>query len=359
MNLRDIAQLRLIRQQIAGTKFKTAKEIVSWMGAMQAQDYAMAKWAVGIRLPGSMDKTIEAVVSKGDIIRTHVLRPTWHFLAAEDLRWMLELTAPRIKSIIKNYNTLAGFSEKTFSKVNSILEKELSDGRHLTRDELMVPLKKAKIDMSAENSSSHFMLRAELDGIVCSGEVRDGKQTYVLLEHRLPKTKPLTKDEALAKLAQRYFTSHCPATVQDFAWWSGLTAGDARHAYELVKTSFFTEKIGEQTFIFPSDFSLPERYADSVYLLPAFDEFTISYKDRSASIHADHNRKSITINGIFKPTIAINGQITGLWKRTTKKDHVLIETEFFKPHSKGVIAKIKKAAEGFGKFLGKNIEMKI
>jgi hypothetical protein len=176
MNSADIAKMRLISQQIAGTKIKTAKAIVAWMGAMQAQDYAMAKWAIGVRLPNATDQIIETAINNGEILRTHLLRPTWHIVS---------------------------------------IEKALRGGEHLIREDLMAALGKAKI-ATAENRSSHLLLRAELDGIACSGATKGGKQTYALLAERVPKTKPLTKEEALAKLAKKYFTSHCPAALRDF-----------------------------------------------------------------------------------------------------------------------------------------------
>jgi hypothetical protein len=171
------------------------------------------------------------------------------------------------------------------------------------------------------------------------------------------KTKPLHKEEALARLAQRYFTSHCPATIEDFRWWSGLPAADARYGLELVKKNFVPEIIGSKTYWLTDSFSLPEKESASAFLLPAYDEFTISYKDRTASLPLQHHSKSITMNGIFKPTIAINGQVKGLWTRRIKGDKVNVEINFFQSPGESTKKNIKKAALAFGNFLEKKTEV--
>jgi len=356
MNLADIAKIRLSSQQIAETKFKAVKAIVAWMGAMQAQDYAMVKWAIGVRLPNATDRVIETAINDGEIIRTHLLRPTWHFVSAADIYWMLELTAPQIKASLKSRHKELALSETIFARSNTIIEKALRGGKHLTREELIAELGKAKI-ATDENRASHLLLRAELDGIACSGATEGGKPTYALLAARVPKTKPLTREEALAKLAKKYFTSHGPATLQDFVWWSGLSVGEAKHALEMTRSDFVSETIASQTYWLTHFFSLPKIDKESVYLLPAFDEFIISYKDRSASLPSENHNKTISNNGIFRPVIVVNGQATGIWKRTVKKDKVMVETEFFKQPNKTTKSLVEKAAIRFGDFLEKKTEL--
>jgi hypothetical protein len=355
MKLKDVANIRLQSQQIAGSKFKTAKNVVKWMGAMQAQDYYMAKWAVGVRLPGSTDNQIQTAINKGQIIRTHVLRPTWHFISPEDIYWMLELTAPQIKVMARSRDKELELTEKIYTKSNSIIQRALEDGEHLTREELMTELIKAKI-ATDNNRSSHLLLRAELEGIICSGAAKGKSRTYTLLEKVVTKNKMFSKDESLAKLAKKYFTSHCPATLNDFIWWSGLSVANAKHALEMVKSNFISETIGERTYWLTNSFSIPTS-DKSCYLLPAYDEFMISYRDRSASLNFEHNKRTISINGIFNPIVVINGQITGLWKRTIKNNEVIIGTDFFRPHNKNELSLIKKAAEKFGSFLKTRIEI--
>ncbi len=356
MSLSSIAYYRLYSQQLAATKIHSPKEMVAWMGAMQAQDYQMAKWAIGVRLPDSTDKEIEAAIDKGQIIRTHLLRPTWHLVSADDIYWMLELTAPHIKPAMNSNNRLLELNESIFSKCNKIIEKSLAGGNHLTRDELMAILNKAKISTESYRSI-HIMFHAELDAIVCNG-VRKGKNnTYALLSERVPKKKTVPREEALAMLAKRYFSSHGPATLKDFTWWSGLRVKDARNALEMVKSNFISEKIGEDNYWLTHSFSVSKNNASSVYSLPAFDEFLISYKDRSASFPLGNHRKAFTSNGIFRPVIVIDGHVTGVWKRTIKKDTVLIETCLFQTYTKSVKRLIEKEAEKYGKFIGKKAEV--
>lgn len=361
MNNKTISNTRLINQQIAGTKFKTPKEIVSFMGAMQAQDYNMAKWAIGVRLPGSTDKSVEEAFNKGEILRTHLLRPTWHFVSPNDIHWLLKLTAPNIRASLKSRHHQLELTDSVFSKCNKIIEKAL-DGTQLNRDELVRRFEKAKI-ATDENRAAHIMLDAELHGLVCSGKIINKKQTYTLLEERVPKTKPFNKDEALIKLAKKYFSSRGPATLQDFIWWSGLTAGDAKHSLEMVKKEFFSFKHNEQVYwVHEKD---KEHHHENEkgnstklsYLLPAYDEFLLSYRDRSASLTFDDFEKTISNNGIFRPLIVVDSQVTGIWKRTSSKETLIIELSFFKSLDKKTLSLVQNLCESFGKFLDLKTEI--
>jgi hypothetical protein len=352
----DISRLRLTSQQINGSKFKNAKDLTEWMGAIQAQDFNMAKWALGVRLPNSTDKTIESAIDRGEIIRIHVLRPTWHFVSPDDINWMLDLTANQIKASMKSRDKVLELTDNIFSKSNSVIEKALITGEHLSREDLVLELNRANIQTN-NNRTSHLMVRAELDGIICSGKVKNNKQTYTLLTNRILKTKKLSKDEALGKLAMKYFKSHCPATLQDFTWWSGLPAGDARHALEMVKSNFISETIGKNTYWFTNSFSALKDKKDLISFLPAYDEFIISYKDRSASLMNEDTKKALSTNGIFRPVILLNGIATGLWKRTVKNDKILLETEFFRSSEKITKASIENAILTYAQFQNKNVEV--
>ncbi len=352
----DISNIRLNCQQVSNTKFKNPEDVVHWMGAVQAQDYANSKWAVGCRLNGTTDKTVEAALNKGKIIRTHVMRPTWHLVSAKDIYWMLELTAPHIKSSLRSRNKQLELSDKVVSKSNSVIEKILSNNKDLTREEIYGALNKASI--ATDNvRGSHLLLNAELEGLICNGKTVGNKQTYTLLENKVLGKKKFDRDESIAKLGERYFSSHCPATLQDFIWWSGLPAKDARLSLELNKQNLQAEKIDRETYWLPQNFKIPEIKKGEIYLLPAFDEFIISYKNRSAVINIDDHKKAVSSNGIFRPLIVVNGKVTGLWKHTIKKESVAIELESFRPHNKAETSAIKKAAEKYGIFLGKKAEI--
>jgi hypothetical protein len=352
----DISSIRLRNQQIALSDFKTAKELVGWMGAMQAQDYNQAKWAIGLRLPHFTEEQIESAFNQGEIIRTHLMRPTWHFVSSDDIYWMLELTAKQIRSVTKTRHRDLELTESVLKKSKEILVKSMEGNRALTREELSDQLMQAGIN-TFEQRLPHILMDAEIEGLICSGGMNGKKQTYALLSERVPVKRTLTKDEALAKLAKNYFTSHGPASLPDFIWWSGLPVSEARKALEMNKSNLTSEVIENETYWYAEPVSGASPLPDSVYLLPAFDEYLISYKNRNAAITADHHKKAISNNGIFWPVIVVNGQISGVWKRTLKKDKVLIELDHFRPHNKKEIQLITKAAEKFGYFSGMKPEV--
>lgn len=358
MNQSEISNIRLHNQQIAATNLKTPKELIGWMGAMQAQDYNQAKWAIGVRMPYLTEAQIESAFNNGEIIRTHLMRPTWHFVSSDNIYWMLELTAKQIKSTTKSRNRDLGLTEAILKRSQEVLVKALEGRKSLTREELSTQLNQAGIKTDGQRMP-HILMEAEIDSVICSGAMQGKKQTFALLTERVPIKNILTKDEALLLLARKYFTSHGPATLPDFVWWSGLPVADARSALEMNKPSLFSETIDFETYWFAEPVSIPTSLPDSVYLLPAFDEFLISYKNRSAAITIDHHKKAISNNGVFRPVIVVNGQISGLWKRTIKKDSVLIELIHFRPHSKKEEKLIEKATEIFSHFSGMKAELRI
>jgi len=356
MNLTDIANIRLISQQIEQTKFKTVKELVDWMSAIQAQDYAMVKWAIGIRLPNATDRVIETAMKQGEIIRTHLLRPTWHFVSADDIYWMLALKATPIKASLRSRHKQLGLSESIIVRSNAILENALKGGKQLPREELLAELVKAGIPID-ENRASHLLVRAEMDGVVCSGATEGKKLTYALLEERVPKPNLPTREEALAKLAKKYFSSHGPATLSDFTWWSGLSFNDAKHALEMVKSDLNVETIDAQMYWYLKSYSIRQTDIEAAYLLPAFDEFIISYKDRRAALPFENFSKAVSNNGIFRPVVVVNGQVMGIWKRKINRNTVMVETELFQQPDQATKRLIEKAANQYGQFLEKETEI--
>jgi len=326
------------------------------MGVLQAQDYAMAKWAVGMRVPNATEQTINNAIHTGDIIRTHVLRPTWHFVSRQDIHWMLSLSAPKIKSKLAYYHKQSALTHAILKKSNTVIEKALTTHTHLTRDELVACLKKANIAVD-DNRSSHLFLWAEMEGLICSGQLKDNEPTYTLLDAWVPNKQSFTRDQAIAELAKRYFNSHAPATLQDFAWWSGLTIAEGKAGMEALQHNFITEKTGSQTYWLPNNFSLPVQKQKAAYLLPAYDEYIISYTDRAAVFTSDIQSQVITTNGLFKPVLIINGQAIGLWKRTVKKGAVTVSFHFFKAPPATANALIKKAVKAYEAYCETNVEI--
>jgi hypothetical protein len=352
----NISALRSFNQQITNSKFKTAKEITSWLGAIQAQDYNMAKWALGIRFNNSTEIVINKEIDSGSIIRTHLLRPTWHFVSSNDIYWIQELTAPQIKSSLNYRDKQLGLTDNIFKKCNRVFEKTLRDANHKTREELIQELINARIKVD-NNRASHIFLRAEIDGIICSGKQKGGKTTYAILAEWVPIKNRTYRDEALKELALRYFTSRGPATIQDFSWWSGLSSSNSKLALELNKSNLISETIENKTFWFVDSSDMPEQINKEIYLLPAFDEFLISYRDRTASLLSIDNKKTISNNGIFYPTILMGGQIIGTWKRNVKGNHIILIINLFKTGNPDFGKIIRKSIFRYSKFYNKETEI--
>ena len=346
----DILQQRLHNQLLSQTKFTQPSQVVAWLGAVQSQDYAGAKWALAQRTNGLTDAVIEQAFAQGEILRTHVLRPTWHFVTPVDIRWMLALTAPRVRAAMAYMNRQLGLDAAIFEKSNAALTKALRGNEQLTRSELGQILQKAGIPVDGLHLG-HLMGRAELDGIICSG-VRRGKQhTYALLEERAPQAKSLEPDEALAELTKRYFTSHGPATLPDFVWWSGLTTTDARKGIEFVKSQFDHEVVDDQTYWFIASGST-RKLSPTVHLLPDYDEYTVGYTDRAEIFDITHSNKLDARGSVLAQySIMINGQVAGTWKRTIKKNEVLIELVPFIMLTDDQNQAIIAATQQYGKFL--------
>jgi hypothetical protein len=325
----NIAAQRLHSQQIEQPRLQHPGEMVAWLGAVQGQDYAGAKWSLGLRLPDSTDAAIEQAIADKTIVRTWVMRGTLHLVTAADIRWLVALVGPRlIRQTASRYRQLE-LDEATMARSNAVLVKALAGGKQLDRKELFAILEQNTISTEGQRGV-HMLRRASLDGLIYQGVVRRNNPTFMLLDELQPGPKPLERDEALSELARRYFTSRGPATLQDFAGWSGLTVGDARAGLEAVKSQLVQDTRTDEQYWRSS--STPSEPANSptVHLLPGFDEYLLGYKDRSAVLDPQQAHKvSPGKNGVFYPTIVIDGRIAGLWKRSFKKGAVIISPDPF------------------------------
>jgi hypothetical protein len=357
MQAEDIPLLRTCSQQLNSSTLSTVKEVVSWMGAMQAQDFSMSKWAVGIRLPDSTEDKINDALDSGEIIRTHILRPTWHLVSATDIHWMQSLSAPRIKAAARSRHIQLGLTDDIFLKSGKIFKKVLRDNNHCTREELIHAMAKSGI-LVDENRSYHIFLRAEIDGIICSGKLKDGKSTYALLGERVPEGKNrLKRDEALKELGHRYFTSRGPATIEDFTWWSGLTLKDTRLALELNKRDLVSEVVNNRTYWLNENTLAENNDGKRLYLLPAFDEYIIGYSDRSAVLTQTVNKKVVSNNGIFYPTVIQDGLVTGTWKRSKKNNTVNLTISMFGKAGKTKNNLTPEALNRYSEFIKMKVEL--
>lgn len=351
-----IAQQRFYAHQLLQPHCPQPAAVVAWLGAVQAQDYAGAKWSVAQRLPTATDATIEQAFADGAILRTHVLRPTWHFVAAADIRWLLALTAPRVHALNAPYYRKAGLDAATLKRSNDVLAQALQGGQQRTREELAVALQQAGIATDGELRLTYLVMYAELEGVIASGARRGKQFTYALLGERVPPTRPLTREEALATAVQRYFASHGPATIADFVWWSGLTVADATVGIALAGEQLAqTVMDGKRYYHAPQAMTLTNdglNTAPNAWLLPTFDEYLLSYADRSAAL--DPQAAHIW-NGSHEPftsSIVIDGMVVGIWRRTFKGKQVVIEMRSYRPLTGDEEQAVADAMQRFGDFLG-------
>jgi hypothetical protein len=353
MNKKQIALQRLQQQGLSQPEFKRPEEVVGWMGAVQAQDYAAAKWGVAQRTRGLSDADLDQAFDRGAILRTHVMRPTWHFVTPADIRWMLALTAARVSAASAYYYRRLELDDNVFERSNTILEKALQSGKNLTRMELGTILQEAGIDTQDLLRLAYLIGKAELDAVICSGPRRGKQFTYALLEERAPQARVLDHDKALAELARRYFTSHGPAAIRDFVWWSGLTTADAKTGLEMVASHLMKETIDGQIYWMAEPKSVEIENPISVHLLPNYDEYIVGYTDRSAAFNVqDTKMENPRDNIVFNHTILIDGRVAGTWKRSFTKGQVLLEAKPFASLSTAEEAALALAVQRYGEFYG-------
>lgn len=363
----DIAQARLRAQRLRGGGFARPADAVRALGAVQAQDYAGAKWALGLRVRGARESGVERALGDGHILRTHVLRPTWHLVLPEDLRWMLALTGPRIRAAMASYDRKLELTGRVYGRANALIARALEGGQHHTREELAEVLGRAGIEAVGQRLG-HVMMRAELDAVVCSGPRRGNRFTYALVDERAPRerARELSRDEALGELAARYFTGHGPALPQDFAWWSGLTITDARRGIALAGERLASLTVeGRQYWqgsgsprrsVAPAADAAPE-----IHLLPNYDEYLIAYKDRSAVTErtmlpfSPGARDEIFANHL----VILNGRLIGGWRRLLEKNTVIVETRLLVRLNPAQRQALAQAAARLEAFLGQPVQVRV
>src|SRR5579862_6490878 len=326
-----ITTRRLHFQSLAKPRFDHAEHVIEWLGAVQSQDYPAAKWAVAQRTTRPDDAGLEHALATGTILRTHVLRPTWHFVPAKDLRWMLALTAQRIRASLVSQARFCRLDAATVTRAKHLIVKALSGGRQMTREEL------GPVIAHRTMALGHIIMQAEVDGLICSGALKGKQHTYALLDERVPDARTIDRDEALALLAWRYFRSHGPATLKDFAWWSGLATIDAKLGIANAR-GLISETIGGTTY-WLSDKAVGSVQTGRLYLLPNFDEFLVAYADRTASY--DGADKNLALAN----TVVLDGRVVGTWKRVFEGEAVRVHVKLFDRAPK---AMLRAEVERFG-----------
>jgi hypothetical protein len=318
---------------------------------VQAQEFTPAKWALGLRAKGITNEDVNRELDDGRIVRTHILRPTWHFVAAADLRWMLSISGPRVHAANAHYYRKTGTDSALVSRSRKLLERSLRGGVALTRSELAQRFARGGIE-AAGMQLAYFMMRAELDGLICSGPRRGKQSTYMLVDERVPPSAALTPDNAMAELVRRYFTSHGPATIQDFVWWSGMTVRQTKAALADVGSGLVRETIDEQEYWYSPASRPARRPANAVDLLPIYDEYLIAYKNRSAIVDPDRRRDNRAHDG-YGQFLMIDGMLSGTWRMSDSRSGVDVTVSPYRKLSRPQRDAAAAAAKRLGDFFGR------
>lgn len=350
---------RLRNQRLVGSTLKRPEDVVAWLGAVQAQEYGPARWGLGQRMTGATDAAIQQAFDDGRILRTHALRPTWHFVTPADIRWILTIGAPRVLQANAYWCRKNGLDARMLARGVKTIARALENRRHLTRQELADALRRARIPVAGQGLA-YMVMHAELEGVICSGPRRGKQFTYALIDERAPKAKQMTADEALVELTRRYLTSHGPATVKDFTWWSGLTVAQAKKGIGELGSRLERLEVDGKTY-----WHAPQHVATApggplVHLLPIYDELLIAFKDRewAASVMAAGAGVTLTPN-TYVHQLVIDGRVEGGWNQTTAADDVVVAVTPYGPLSPRLRKAVRAAADRYSAFLERPVTVSI
>ncbi len=346
---------RLFNHRLIASELHRPRDVVEWLVAIQAQEYAAAKWAIGLRARGLTEADVERAFNDGSILRTHVMRPTWHFVTPADIRWLLALTAPRISALMRRYHRQLELDGRVVARSHAVFERALAGGQYLTRPELAAALARKRIPAQGLRLA-FLVMQAELDQVICGGPRRGKQFTYALLDERVPRAKARTREEALAELARRYFSSHGPATVKDYVWWSGLTVLDAIAGIELAGPALRQEVIGERTYWSATTAGTAPRASRSAFLLPIYDEYLIAYKHRELATPSTLRTTPRNERPPFNNSLVIDGRLAGSWRRVVNGNRVAVTAHGYRPLSATELRRVRAAAERFGTFLSLGVQ---
>jgi hypothetical protein len=350
-----IAARRLHAHGLTGKPFASPVDALRALTAVQSQDYGGGKWALGLRTRGVTEAALDRLFDEGLILRTHVLRPTWHFVLPEDIRWLIQLTGPRIIRSLAGRHGELELDAKVISRASAAFAAALAGGGNLTRPELGAVLSKARISPEGQRLA-HLLSHAELDGLLTSGP-RHGKQhTYALLDERAPMARSLDRDEAVAELTLRYFKSHGPAQLVDFAWWSGVTLTDARKGIAVAGPALEHRAIDGKDYWFDGGTSRAPDANDVAHLLPNYDEYTVAYRDRAEVMHAERLHDSFyTLSNV----VTIGGRIRGAWRRTLGRTGVNLEISALDRFTPTEASALEAAGKRLGRYLERQLHLSV
>jgi winged helix DNA-binding protein len=352
MKDQDIARLRLRRQYLTGSPLATPEAVVGWLGAVQAQEFGVAKWSIAQRSRGLVTSAdLDRALAERRILRTHALRSTWHFVRPADLRWLLLLIGPRVSARMASYYWQNGLTDAVFARSQAVLREALAGGRQLVRKEIAAAFARGRV--ATDGLKLRFLLlQAELELVVCSGALRGKHQTFALVDDLVPPAPPIPEDEALAELTRRYFSSHGPATLKDFSWWSGLTAAQARRGLELLAGNGLRRlEAGGRTHWIGEAPARRGATGTAVHLLQAYDEYIIGYTE---------SRKVIAVAGQplapsgappLSNVLTRDGQVIGFWRRVPDPEEALVDVHLERPLDAATRSAVEAEVQRFGQFL--------
>jgi hypothetical protein len=353
----DVAARRLVNQQIASPRLSSVLELVRWMGAVQAQDYRGGLWATGLRLSGIDAAGVEAAIAARQIVRTWPMRGTLHFVPAEDARWMLDLLASRIDAGAAGRYRRLGLERADFTRGERLIVRALEGGRTLTRPEAYALLERGGIS-TTEMRGLHVLFHLSHQGLICQGPRRERQPTFVLLEEWIRKSKSPTRDEALATLATRYFSSHGPATLADFVWWSGLRVNEARLAIAAAGARLTKESWdGRDWWSGPRTRTRRSRSrSGQTVLLPPWDEYIVAYRDRQAATGHLSNHAKDRLRTVGSSLLVIDGRVRGAWRMTARAGFARFAAEYWTAVTRTEKEAVREAARRYGRFFGLELD---
>jgi hypothetical protein len=344
---------RLASQQIARPAFGDPADLVRWMGAVQAQDYAGSLWAVGLRLRDGTEAAVEAAIAAGSILRTWPMRGTLHLVPAEDARWMLRLLAARPIALAASRHRQLGLDAAAFAQSRRVLTKALEGGRRLTRAAAYAALARGGVSPDGQRGI-HILGQLAQEAVLCVGP-REGRQhTFVLLDEWARAPRDPGREEALALLAARYFQGHGPATLADFAWWSGLRMAEARQAIAEAGPALVRE--GDR--LMAGHAREPRRDARiQAVLLPPWDELIVAYRDRSLAVGHLPADRAAGLKVVGSAPVVIDGLVRGAWRRSLTPLRVDVSLEIWPPVRRAERAAVAAAAERYAGFVGRELRL--
>lgn len=348
----ELARQRLLNQLIASPLAGDAAAVVRHLGAVQAQEYPFARWSIGQRSLGLVERALDEALATGEIVRVHVLRDTWHIVAADDLRWLVELTRPRIRKRNETMHRRLGLEARTLAKTEALLADALTGSAGLTRAQIGSLLRGHGIHADGPYLA-YILMHAELELLICSGGLSGKQQTYALVDERVAPTPAIRGDDALAELTRRFLRSHGPATVKDFAWWASLTVGDARRGIGLTAAELHGAEVDGRTYWSASARPHAHKSRPSAHLLPCYDELVVGYAESRdvidvRALAAARPGARTRLNHL----VLLDGQLVGYWRRTSARDAPAIETELLRALDAAERDAVGDAVSRYSRFVG-------